>query len=40
MNVVLALVIIKVIDYIYYIAQLPTFTEHATEFIMEIAKIM
>ena len=40
MNVVLALVIIKVIDYIYYIAQLPSFTERATEFIMEIAKIM
>lgn len=40
MNVVMALVIIKVIDYVYYIAQLPSFTEQATEFIMEIAKIM
>ena len=40
MNVVMALIIIKVIDYIYYIAQLPNFINHATEFIMEIAKIM
>ncbi len=39
-NVVVALVIIKVIDYVYYIAQLPTFTEKATEFILEISKII
>lgn len=39
-NVVVALVIIKVIDYVYYIAQLPSFTDKATDFIMEIAKIL
>lgn len=40
MNVVVALVIVKIIDYIYYIAQLPNFTTKATEFIIEIAKIV
>ncbi len=39
-NVVIALVIIKVIDYVYYIAQLPSFTDKATDFIIEIAKIL
>lgn len=39
-NIVIALVIIKVIDYVYYIAQLPSFTQKATEFIIEIAKIL
>ncbi len=38
-NVVVALVIVKVIDYLYYIAQLPAFTQKAAEFIIEIAKI-
>jgi len=40
MNVVVALVIVKVIDYIYYMAQLPNFTTEATAFIIEIAKII
>ena len=40
MNVVVALVIIKIIDYVYYMAQLPTFTTQATDFILEIAKIV
>lgn len=39
-NVVIALVAIKVIDYIYYIAQLPNFTTQATDFIIEVAKIV
>jgi hypothetical protein len=39
-NVIIALVIIKVIDYVYYIAQLPNFTTQATEFIIEVAKIL
>lgn len=39
-NVVIALVLVKVIDYIYYIAQLPSFTTQATDFIIEIAKIL
>ncbi len=39
-NVVVALVIIKIIDYVYYIAQLPNFTTQATEFIIEVAKIV
>lgn len=40
MNVVVALVIVKIIDYVYYIAQLPSFTQKATEFIIEISKIL
>ncbi len=40
MNVVVALVIVKVIDYVYYMAQLPNFTTEATAFIVEIAKIV
>jgi len=39
-NVVIALVMIKIIDYVYYIAQLPTFTTQATDFIIEVAKIV
>ena len=39
-NIVVALVIIKIIDYVYYIAQLPTFINQATDFIIEIAKIV
>lgn len=39
-NVVVALVMIKIIDYVYYIAQLPTFTTQATDFIIEAAKIL
>lgn len=39
-NVIVALVLIKIIDYVYYIAQLPNITSKATEFIIEIAKIL
>ena len=35
----LALVLIKIIDYIYYIAQLPNFAQSAGEVIIQIAKI-
>ncbi len=40
MNVVIALVMIKIIDYVYYIAQLPIFASKANELIIEIAKIL
>lgn len=40
MNVVVALIMIKVIDYVYYIAQLPSFVSKAWDFIIEIAKIL
>ena len=39
-NVVVALVLIKIIDYVYYIAQLPSFTTKAADFVIEIAKIV
>lgn len=39
-NVVVALVMIKIIDYVYYIAQLPNFTTQAGDFIIEVAKIL
>ena len=39
-NVVVALVIIKIIDYVYYIAQLSNFIDKATDFIIEIAKVV
>jgi len=39
-NVVVALVMIKIIDYVYYIAQLPNFTSKANDFIIELAKIL
>ncbi len=38
--VLFALVIIKLVDYIYYIAQNQTFAAEASNFIVEIAKIM
>ena len=40
LNVIIALVIIKLIDYVYYIAQLPDLVTKATDLIIEIAKIM
>lgn len=40
MNVGIALVLIKVIDYIFYIAQTPQFGAKASDFILEIAKIL
>jgi len=39
-NVIVALVIIKVIDYLYFIAQSTDFVNHATSFILEVAKIL
>lgn len=39
-NVVAALAIIKLIDYIYYIAQLGNFVDKATDFIVDISKIV
>lgn len=40
LNVVIALVIIKLIDYIYYIAQLPDIVTQTTDLIIEVAKIV
>lgn len=40
LNVVIALVLIKIIDYVFYIASTPSFTASASEFIIQIAKIM
>lgn len=40
MNILVSLVFIKVIDYIYYIAQLPQFVSKAKDFILEIGKIL
>ena len=40
LNVIVALVIIKVIDYVYYIAQLPNLVSEATTLIIEIAKLL
>lgn len=40
LNVIIALVIIKLIDYIYYVAQLPDLITEATTLIIEIAKVL
>jgi len=37
-NVVAALVIIKVVDFIYYIAGTPDFAAQATDFILNVVK--
>jgi len=39
-NVIVALVIIKLIDYIYYIAQMSDLVDKATDLIIEIAKVI
>lgn len=39
-NVIIALILVKVIDYIYYIAQLKDFTTKASDSIISIAKIL
>lgn len=39
-NVVIALVLIKVIDYIFFIAQTPDFTQRWADFIIDVAKIL
>lgn len=40
LNVIVALVIIKLIDYVYYIAQLSNLVTEATTLIIEIAKVL
>lgn len=40
LNVIVALVIIKIIDYVYYLAQLPDLVSEATTLIIEIAKLL
>jgi hypothetical protein len=39
-NVIVALVFIKIIDYVYYIAQLSDFAKRASDMIIDIAKIL
>lgn len=39
-NVVIALVLMKVIDYIYFIAQSPSFKNEATELIVTVSKTL
>jgi len=39
-NVLIALVIIKIIDYVYYIAQVPEFTQKASDLVFEVWKVM
>jgi len=40
MNIILSLILIKVIDFFYYIAQSPQFAEKSASFIVDIAKIL
>lgn len=40
LNIVVSLIIIKVIDYMYYIAQTPSFKSKITEFIVEASKAL
>lgn len=40
MNIVIALVLIKIIDYVYYIAQAPSFASKAGDLIISIATVM
>lgn len=40
LNIVISLIIIKVIDYIYFIAQTPDFKSRATELIVEVSKVL
>lgn len=40
LNVIYALVLIKIIDYIYFIAQTPNFKSKATELIIEVSKVL
>lgn len=40
MNVFIALILIKVIDYVYYIAQSPDFGAKASTMVIDIAKIL
>jgi hypothetical protein len=40
LNIIISLLIIKIIDYIYYVAQTPDFRSKATELIVEISKVL
>jgi hypothetical protein len=40
LNIVISLLIIKIIDYIYYVAQTPDFRSKATELIVEVSKVL
>ncbi len=40
LNIIISLLVIKIIDYIYYIAQTPDFKSKATELIVEISKVL
>lgn len=40
LNIIISLIIIKVIDYIYFIAQTPDFKSRATELIVEVSKVL
>ena len=40
LNVLMALIFIKLIDYIFFIAQMPSFAQEAVDFIIELAKIL
>lgn len=40
LNIVISLIIIKIIDYIYFIAQTPDFKSRATELIVEVSKVL
>jgi hypothetical protein len=39
-NIVLALILIKTIDFFYYIAQSPQFAERSASFIIDISKVL
>jgi hypothetical protein len=39
-NIIIVLISIKIIDYIYFIAQAPNFKSKATELIVEVSKVM
>jgi hypothetical protein len=40
LNVVLALILIKVIDFFYYIAQSPQFAQKSADFIIDISRVI
>jgi mannose/fructose/N-acetylgalactosamine-specific phosphotransferase system component IID len=40
LNVIIALVLIKIIDYVFYIASTPSFTESASQLIIQAAKVL
>jgi len=39
-NIVLALILVKTIDFFYYIAQSPQFAERSADFIIDIARVL